>query len=104
MGDTVTTDASAFSAGAAVFLFAATGAALFSAAGFFVHGCPGAARGFFRAYAALLVTFLDMLGPTFLLAAVGTFVASWHEGLLSLRPSVQDATTVPICIGAMTSV
>jgi hypothetical protein len=44
-----------------------------------VNGGPGAALGFLGTNAPLLVTFLDMLGLTLLLARIAGFAASWHE-------------------------
>src|SRR4051794_19588453 len=63
-----------------IFRFAAARAALLPAAGFLVHGCPRPAFGFALRRAALLVTFLDVLGLAFLLVRVTRLVASWHDG------------------------
>ena len=55
-------------------------AALFAAAGEFVHGGPGAGGGIFRAKTSVFVTGLDVGRLTLLLVRVTGFIALRHGG------------------------
>src|ERR1700733_12545958 len=61
-----------------VFRLATTASALLAAASFLVHGGPGTPLSFVLRNAATLVTFLDVLGLSFLLLDVSRFVATGH--------------------------
>jgi hypothetical protein len=66
-----------------VFRFSVSPAAgLFAAFVDLVDGRPGPAFGLAAREAALLITFLDVLGLTFFLVGIFRFVAAGHENLL----------------------
>src|ERR1700737_4602385 len=60
---------------------AAARAALVAAAGFLVDRRPRAPFGFLLADAAMLVSFLDVFGLTFLFVGIAGFVAARHDRL-----------------------
>src|SRR5437764_7942052 len=75
--------APALEAGGTVLGVSSATAGFLAAARFLVHGRPGAAGGLFAPDAALLVTFFDVLGATFLLRRIARFISAWHGWLLS---------------------
>ena len=72
------------SGGAAVRLLASSRSALLSAAGFLVHGGPGAPLRLTARDATLLIPFLDMLRLTLLLARIRGLIPAWHDLASSL--------------------
>jgi hypothetical protein len=60
-------------------------AGLFAAAVDLVNGRPGSSLRLVRRHAALLVTFLDVLGLPLFLVCVFGFVTAWHRILLKAR-------------------
>jgi hypothetical protein len=70
----VSTNFSALSGGCLVCFLALPGTALFSATGHFIDGRPRATLGFFAAQATRFITFLDVLGLSFLFAGITGFI------------------------------